>query len=378
VSIRYLEFIFILFLFLSLYSYGIYQLLLILLSKFKKNKWKKEEVNPKVSILISVYNEERVIREKIKNTQALAYPLEQLEIIVCSDGSTDQTDRLVAATKDSRILLRAFPERAGKTSCLNRVVPETNGEIVVFTDANSMFPSDMLSKIVRNFADPQIGLVTGWTKYRTRSGVEPTSGLYSRLERITKVLESRISSCVGADGAVFAMRKALFQPLREEDINDFVLPLQVVGQGKRVILDPDVFCFEEAARDSGGEFRRQVRITTRTLGAIFRNINYLNPFRFGFFAFFLFSHKVMRFLVPFFLIACFIANIPLIAHCWLYRATLLAQILFVLAGFFSMFIQQPGRVLGLLKFFFMTLAAQLIGWFRVFFGKSDIIWTPQR
>jgi len=162
-----------------------------------------------------------------------------------------------------------------------------------------MFPADVLLKFARNFVCEEIGLVTGWTKYRKPGGDEESVGLYGRLEMITKQAESTISSCVGADGAVFAIRKNLYRPLQDYDINDFVIPLNVIGQGKRVVLDQELFCIEQPGDNEAKEFRRQVRITNRTLGAIGRNIRFLNPFGFGSFAFFLFSHKVVRFLVPF-------------------------------------------------------------------------------
>jgi cellulose synthase/poly-beta-1,6-N-acetylglucosamine synthase-like glycosyltransferase len=376
--VKLLEAGFFLFLFLALYSYGIYPLLLFLLAKLVRNDWRSGGIDPKISIIISAYNEEGVIGEKIRNTLELEYPPEKLEIIISSDGSSDRTNQRAVEAGAPRILLRAFPERAGKTACLNRVVPEAQGEIVVFSDANSMFPRDLPARIVRNFADPQVGLVTGWTKYRNPAGGEAASGVYTRLERVTKIWESRISSCVGADGAVFALRKSLYQPLRNEDINDFVVPLNVIGQGKRVVMDSAVFCSEDTARQSAGEYRRQVRITTRTLGAILRNIRYLNPVRFGFFSFFLLSHKLMRFLVPFFLISCLFLNFLLIRQSWFYNTTFLAQILFIGAGLCSLLNPKPGRINGLLKFFFITSTAQFVSWIRIFSGKSDIMWVPER
>lgn len=368
---------FFLVLFLSVYSYGIYPWVLFLLARLKRNDWVRGDGEPVVSIVISVYNEEGVIQEKIRNTLELEYPPEKLEIIISSDGSTDQTNSFVSGFKDPRVVLMAFPERAGKTSCLNRVVPPSKGEIVIFTDANSIFPPDLPRKMVRNFADPEVGMVTGWTRYRDSSGDETPSGIYTRLERQTKIWESSISSCVGADGAVFAMRKSLYQGLRDEDINDFVLPLQVVGQGKRVILDPEVLCYEETGR-SQGEYRRQVRITTRTLGAILRNRRFLNPLKYRIFAFFLFSHKLLRFMVAFFLLAGLVLNAVLAGRGWFFQAVLVAQLLFIGAGLISLLLPAPGRIGGVLKFFFLTTAAQMVSWFRVLTGKADIVWTPRR
>ena len=128
-------------------------------------------------------------------------------------------------------------------------------------------------KLVRNFADPEVGLVTGWTRYGDVNNTENTAGLYSRFEKWTKVRESQISSCVGADGAVFAIRKELYRILWKDDINDFVIPLNVIRQGKRVVIDPEVFCFEKPAEESGRNIHVN-RITTRTLNAIRRNLEF--------------------------------------------------------------------------------------------------------
>lgn len=333
-----------------------------------------------VSIIVSVYNEAKIIAEKIENALALDYPKEKLEIMVVSDGSTDGTKEIVydVSSRDTRIILKGFPERAGKTACLNRVVPAARGNIILFTDANSMFPTDILKKLVRNFADPQVGLVTGWTRYGNIQDAEDTTGIYSRFERWTKIRESMVSSCVGADGAVFAVRKGLYRMLREDDINDFIIPLNVIGQGKRTVIDPEVFCFEQPAEETGQEYRRQIRITTRTLRAIARNLELLNPLRYKSFAFFLLSHKLIRFLTPFLLIALFAVNLFLLTTGAIYVATLVGQMVVLAVSVGSLLGFVPGRVGNIVRLFSVTLLAQLVAWFRTFAGASDTKWTPQR
>ena len=373
-----MEIMFLTFLFLSVYSYVIYPVVLYILSRVAGDLWTQEDIRPTVSIIISAYNEESVIEEKIQNTLALDYSKELLEIIVSSDGSTDRTNEIVSGIEDSRLVLRAFSERSGKTACLNRIVPEAKGDIILFTDANSMFPSDLLFKVVRNFARPYVGLVTGWTKYRTLEGGDETPGIYSKFETWTKYWESLISSCVGADGAIFAIRKLLYRPLEDYDINDFVMPLHVIKQGKRVVMDPEVFCFEKPSKGAEKEYRRQVRITTRTLGAIRHNMEFINPLRFRSFSFFLISHKVMRFLVPFFLIGTFGINFFILKESFFYILTLSGQILFLAVGLIGIFGLYEGRLTGFIKFFLITTSAQLVGLFRMLFGVSDTMWTPQR
>ena len=242
-----------------------------------------------------------------------------------------------------------------------------------------MFPPQALKMIARNFYDENIGLVTGWTKYRRLgSKSEEISGIYSRLERITKEKESRISSCVGADGAIFALRKELYFPLKDHDINDFVIPLRALGQNYRVVLDPDVYCIEEPSEGAYSEFHRQARITNRTLGAIKRNFEFLNPLRYGSFAFFLLSHKILRFLVPFFAIGVFLSSMLLIRDSFIYLIFFSSIILFFLSAILGFLNFAHSKVIDFCATFLLTCAGQFMGWYRLVSGRSDTLWTPQR
>ena len=373
-----LEFAFWVFLFMTLYPYFIFPLLVIGWSRIKGRRWDQEEKTPFISLIISVYNEEKIIRKKIENALALDYQEDMFEILVVSDGSTDKTDHIVSSFNDIRVVLEAY-ERAGKTACLNRVVSEAKGEILVFTDANSMFPHSALKNIARNFSDMEIGLVTGWTKYRHHDSEEgEASGIYARLEKSTKEAESLISSCVGADGAIFAIRKELYHDLEYYDINDFVIPLHVLGQNRRVILDPDVYCLEEPSGGAKTEFRRQARITNRTLGAIRRNVTFLNPLQFGSFAFFLLSHKVLRFMVPLFAVSLFLTNLTLLSTSPFYLLMFVLLCLFILVGMVGLLNLVQLRAVTMIATFLLTNLAQLVGWFRFVTGRTDTLWTPQR
>jgi cellulose synthase/poly-beta-1,6-N-acetylglucosamine synthase-like glycosyltransferase len=372
-----MEVIFWTFLFFSIYPYLIYPAVVYIMAHLFYHPWEKGEHTPRVTLIVSVYNEQRIIEEKITNSLSLQYPKDLLEIVVISDGSTDRTNEIVSGFRDSRLALKAFSERTGKTACLNRVVPQAKGDIVLFTDANSMFPADTLLKLMKNFSDGNVGLATGWTKYGQVGKDEEATGIYSKLEKMTKYWESRMSSCVGADGAIFAIRKALYKPLDNRDINDFVIPLHVISQGKRVVLDPEVYCFEDTAQGEGNEYRRQARITNRTLEAILKNGRFLNPFYFGSISFFLLSHKLLRFLVPFFAAGVFLTNLLLLKTSPIYIAFILMQILFLCLGLANFTGKVEGRLTNLCKFFLVTLAAQSTAWIRRLRGKSDIMWTPQ-
>lgn len=375
-----IEILFYLLLLLCFYPYLLYPCIVSVYSKIAGRNWALGDSQPRISIIISVYNEEGVIREKIGNTLDLIYPEHLLEICVVSDGSTDRTNEIVESFDPSRVKLKAFSERKGKTACLNRIVPDAQGDIILFTDANSMFPPDLLQKLSANFSceNENIGLVTGWTKYRKPGGTEETVGLYARLEMITKKAESMISSCVGADGAVFAVRKNLYLPLQDADINDFVIPLNVIAQGKRVVLDPAVYCLEQPGENESKEYRRQVRITNRTLGAIGRNRGFLNPFQYGSFSFFLFSHKILRFLVPFTFLGVLVTAVVLINDSIFYAGFVTAQLIFVGIGIAGMLKLFTGRLTQLCAFFLLTIIAQSVGWLRWTSGKTDVMWKPVR
>ncbi|MFC1639648.1 glycosyltransferase family 2 protein [Gemmatimonadota bacterium] len=363
---------------MALYPYVIYPPAVVAASKFWGRRWHRGNACSSVTVLISVHNEERVIRDKVENALALEYPAGRLEIVVVSDGSTDGTDAIVSSFADPRLVLKAY-ERAGKTACLNRAVAEVSGEILVFTDANSMFPHQVLRKIARNFSDEGVGLVTGWTKYRRPgSDEEEAPDLYARLEKFTKEGESLISSCVGADGAIFAIRRELYRQLEDYDINDFVIPLTVIGQGRRVVLDSEVCCLEEPSGEAKGEFRRQARITNRTLGAIRRNVQFLNPLRYGSFAFFLLSHKVLRLMVPFFAAATVLLSTLLISTAPLYRVLSISFAALLILGAAGILGLTRSRVVDLCATLLLTNLAQLVGWARFVSGRADVTWTPQR
>lgn len=374
-----METLFVILLILSIYSYLLYPPLLGLVSSVVRRPWDRGKITPSVSIIISAYNEEAVIAEKLANSGALTYPKDLLEIIVSSDGSTDKTNRIVQgiAETDPRVRLHIFP-RQGKTACLNAVVHDAKGEIILFTDANAMFPSNLLPDLVRNFKDKTIGAVTGWTRYGEMGKTEAAPGIYARLERFLKERESLVSSCVGADGAVFAIKKELFRALGKEDINDFATPLTIVMQGKRVVLDADVFCYEETSGAGRNEFARQARITNRTLAAIFKYWPCLNPLSFPSFSLFLVSHKLLRFMAPLFLVALAAVNILLLSRSFVYTisfAALTTALLGCLFGFLGLY---RGKGATFASFVFAALIAQTVAWLRLFLGKTEVTWTPER
>lgn len=312
------------------YVYAGYPLLLMAISSRRRvPDLERDGSLPPVTLIISVFNEERCIAAKLENCLELEYPKGLLEIIVVSDGSTDGTEAIVGRYADRRIRLLRMAERGGKTLGLNAAVENAGGEIVVFSDANAMYRPDTITALVRPFSDPKVGAVIGESGY-----VEPDSdagrseSLYWRYETAIKLLESRNGSVVGGDGAIYAVRHSLYRPMRADALSDFVNPLQVVQVGYRCVYEPRASSWEETAGGFNKEFRRKVRIVNRAWRALMSMKDLLNPLRYGRFAWQLVSHKLLRWLVPFFLLTAFITNAFLLTDGAIYLATFTAQVLF--------------------------------------------------
>lgn len=369
-------------LFLIVYPYFIYPVILYLLSIFLSKKLKKKNYEPKVTLIISAYNEEKVIESKILNSLGLDYPNYLMQIIVVSDKSSDSTDEIVKRYVTNGVELFIAKERNGKTAGLNSAILEAKGEVVVFSDADAMYQKDSIKKMVSLLSDNSIGLVTGSTDYveTINSDMVATSSLYTRLERYIKKMESRLGSCVGADGAVFAMKRELYIPLRDDDINDLVIPLNVVKQGHRVILGEEIKCSEPPSDTLEGEFKRQVRITNRTLNALFRNIELMNLLAYPLFSFQIISHKILRFAVPLFMIIAMGINIMVLNLSIFYKILLFGQVLFYLLAILAYLVEKitskPNK-LNIISHFLMVQISMLFGWWGFISGKRQVIWKPR-
>jgi cellulose synthase/poly-beta-1,6-N-acetylglucosamine synthase-like glycosyltransferase len=250
----------------------------------------------RVSFVISAYNEADVIRQKLLNTLAIDYPAELREIVVVSDCSDDGTDEIVQEFAGRGVRLARQHERRGKTAGLNRTVESLTGDIVVFSDANAMYEPDALRKLVRNFADSEVGYATGEARYLLNGQAAADAGerAYWSYEMQMKRLETQLGSMVGGDGAIYAIRKPLWRNLPEDAINDFLNPLQIVEAGWRGVYEPEAVCYEETSGGFKSEYKRRVRIVSRSWRAVFQAPGVLNPFRVGLFSWCLVSHKVLR------------------------------------------------------------------------------------
>lgn len=320
--------------FLLIYPYTFYPLLLAAFSKLKKNNFEfenTEEYKPLVTLIISAYNEENVIKEKLENTLSINYPMDKLQVLIVSDASTDKTDDIVNqwSSEHSNFKLIRQGQRFGKTSGLNLAVPEASGDIIIFSDANAIYHKNSINELIKFFINPEVGYVMGAALYN--SAKDPSSkseGLYWEFELFVKKLETKFYSVVGGDGAIYAIRKELFWELDRDDINDFVNPLQIVSKNYKGVFNPKAICFEDSAGDFRKEFRRKRRIVNRSWRAIKKYFGWFDVRKHYKFLFELFSHKIIRwYSFPILLIA-FLSNllIVLMTAMPFYIITLFGQI----------------------------------------------------
>jgi len=342
-----------------------------------------ESFRPSVSLLISAYNESAVIRQKIENSLQLNYPKQLFEIVVVSDCSNDGTDGIVSEYSNQSVRLVRQNVRLGKASGLNLAVPQARGEIIVFSDANAMYQPDVIEKFVRHFADQKIGYVVGNARYfesARDSQSSQSEGLYWKLETWLKRKESEFESVVGGDGAIYAIRRELYSPLRATDINDFLNPLQIIVRGYRGLFDPEVVCYEATADTFAQEFRRKVRIVSRALNAVLRAAEALNPFRNLRHWWLLVSHKILRWFAPFFLIGTFLTALVLVSIPF-FRWVLLAQVLFYLLAIVGWLLQNnpsSPKLLSTTFYFCVVNLASLLGCIKCLRGDLSGTWMPHR
>lgn len=278
---------------------------------------------PRVAMVVAAYNEAAVLAAKLENTWQIDYPRDRFEIVIGSDGSSDGSDAVLQSCRDGRLRAFPFPQRRGKISVLNDLLANVDADIVVMSDANTMFASDAVRKLVRRFEDPRVGCVSGELTLEQEGGVSG-EGLYWKYEGWIKRNESRLGFLIGCNGGIFALRRHLYRPLPPSTIvEDFVLTLRVLEQGHRVEFEPAARAVEPACATARAEMVRKVRIGAGGWQALGLTGGMLHP-RHGLCAFAFFGHKVLRWLVPLFLLAAVGANAGLLGDP-LYRGLLALQ-----------------------------------------------------
>ena len=366
-----------------LYVYIGYPLLVFLIASVRRRPIQKGNDEPTVTILIAAHNEEQSIAKTLKNKIHQDYPANKLEIIVVSDNSSDRTDEIVR-TFDPRCvrLIRQEP-RAGKTAALNLAFPSAKGDIIIFSDANSMYRPDTIRCLVRNFQDPQIGYVTGRMIYQnpTASTTGESCSTYMKYENFLRKFESEIGSVVGVDGGVDAVRRSLYRPMRPDQLPDFVLPLKVVQQGFRVVYEPGAVLMEDALPSSADEYAMRVRVALRTYWALKDMKSLLNPARNPLFAWQLWSHKVLRYLCFLFLVVAYLTNLSLWFQGPIYKMLFLSQNLLYVGAVLSPIFSKRGfrpRLLYLSNYFVLLNVSSAHAFLKFLSGKKQTFWAPRK
>lgn len=331
---------------------------------------------PKVSLIIAAYKEEKVILPRLVNATLLDYSPEDLEILVGVDGHEDLTGDLVQQFQDSRIRLIQYPQRRGKASVLNDTVPQAKGQILVFSDANTMTRPDSIKKLIRHFRDPQVGSVCGKLELIDSASGQNVDGIYWKYENFLKRCEGRINGLLGVNGGIYALRKELYEPIPTNAIvDDFLIGMRVHLQGKKLIYDPTAVALEETPETIGQEFHRRSRIGAGGFQSLYWLTPLLNPLR-GWIALTFWSHKILRWVCPLFLILAAVTNVYL-ATTHPYQTLLALQSGFYLLAIIGMWFltrNQLPRLLRLPAMFVSMNAALLVGLWRSLRGIRGGTW----
>ena len=369
------------------YVYLGYPLLLCLLAHLLPRPHRSDDgFLPTVTLVISAYNEVEVIGSKLENSLALNYPQDKLSVLVVSDFSDDGTDEEVLRFAKRGVGLVRARERNGKTAALNLALAGVTSEVVVFSDANAIYDGDAIRRLVRHFADPGVGYAVGHARYQeeTASAAGGSEGAYWNLEVMLKRWESRFSSVVGGDGAIYAIRRSLYQPMLESDINDFVNPLQIVAQGFRGVFDEEAFCVERPAGQFHKEFARKVRIVNRSFSGFLRVPQACNPWRTGRFAWQLVSHKLLRWFSPYIIGLLLIAMVldrsvePVGVLDQLLLGFCVLLLVLALAGWLLKLVSRAPTPLFLPYYFVLMNLASALGVLHRLRGKTIVTWATVR
>lgn len=356
---------------LLLYTYVGFGAFLALLTRIIRRKEiynKQTEYMPDISVIVSAYNEEKVIAKRIRNLFDLRYPKEKLEIIIASDGSSDCTVDVAEKYEEYGIKILDFKQNRGKAAIQNDSVKTARGEIIVFTDAETEFEKDSLKKMVRPFSDGLIGCVVGNLIYNTeKTSVSESEGIYWRFEKKLREYESNLGILATATGACMAVRKRLWISLSPIDDSDFTTPIDVIKQEYRVVYVPDAIAYDVPPHTIKGELKTRIRQTSKNFVGTLRRWGWKGWIKHPIISWGLLSHKILRWFTPFFMLGAFISNLFLFDEGMVYLIVFLGQIIFyifavigfgcellkkklpVAAFVFSFCVANIGMALGVIK-----------------------------
>ncbi len=362
------------------YAYVGYPLMLLALTALRSHSVSKGPIRPRVTFIITAYNEERRIAAKLENTLLQDYPPAQLEVLVASDCSNDRTDEIVRNFRDRGVRLVRAPERKGKEAAQKHAVQNAKGEILVFSDVATVLEANGVTTIVENFADPTVGCVSSEDRFIDRDGSISGEGAYVKYEMFLRRLESEVNSVVGLSGSFFAARREVCSQWAEDLQSDFNTLLNSIRLGMRGVSDPASIGYYSNLRDEKKEFERKVRTVLRGLSVFAASRRMINPMQYGLFSWQLLSHKLCRWFVPFALIVALISNAFLAPESLFYRMALLSQVGFYCIALVSLMtkISSRGAIFKIPAFFVLVNLSILAAWYRYFRGERLVAWEPSK
>jgi cellulose synthase/poly-beta-1,6-N-acetylglucosamine synthase-like glycosyltransferase len=379
------------------YIYAGYPLVLALLARLRLKPRPYSPYFPTVTLLIAAYNEQEVIAAKLENSLSLDYPSDSLQILVAADGSDDHTADIVRSFAERGVDLNYEPARRGKMAAINRAMPLVRGEIIVFSDANNFYEPQTLRELVKPFAEARVGAAAGSKRVLAEgSALGEADSLYWRYESFIKKQETRLGSCTGVSGEVFAIRRNLFTPPPAAVINDdFFLALSILRSGYRIVYVPEACSREPVAPDEQAEIVRRTRIIAgryQILGMSLGKLPYNKPLL----VWQIVSHKFMRPLAPFFMLGAMLTSLasliwvsspgifPLLSLAPPYHWIILGlQVIFYFAAWLGKHLKVKGilgKLLYLPTFLFNSNYAALLGLVGYLTGRNSVVWqkAPRR
>ena len=368
---------------LIVFTYGGMPLLTCLKSFVARRTYVDENHRPSVSIVVCAYNEAAAIGRKLESLLASDYPKDLVQIIVASDGSKDRTVQVALLFAKHGVEVLDLPRR-GKIATLNEAVTRATGDILVLSDANSIFTPMSLVELVRPFSDPSVGCVAGDQRYYPKTNRDNTAGehAYWNFDRQMKLWQSAAGSATSATGSIYALRRALFERVPNGVTDDFFVSTGAIRRGFRLVFAADAVAYEKAAPSGKAEFRRKVRIMTRGLRAVLLRRMLLNPVRYGFYSFQLLAHKVLRRLMAFPLIALFVSSWFVRDVNAFYALAFYGQAALYGLGVLGVALASTGlgraKVVSIPGFFCLVNAAAIVASVNVLTGRTIDTWEPPR
>lgn len=346
----------------------------------KKDNKKNRMYRPTVTIMVVAHNEEKVIEDKLSNLVELDYPKDKITYLVASDHSTDQTDNLVkefiSKHPERKIKLYSTVEHKGKTNAQNEAQKLVDSEILVLTDANAIFEKKALLELISSFSEEDIAYVCGKLEYvnSVDNMTAKSEGFYWKMDLMCREIESNIQTITAGNGAIYACRNKDYKKIEPIECHDATWPVLYALDKKRAVYNKEAVAYEKAGETDSDEFKRKVRMNRRILDAIMPDIRIVNIIKYGWFSFFYFGHRTCRYLLWLMHLLAFVSNIPLVKLGTFWQILFVLQVLFYVSAIIGWKTKTEVKLIKIIYYYCMTVAAQWRGVFNILTGKAKPVW----